>query len=96
MLVGKVTELKICYKWAKVKARSKAIRVMEDNTYKMYFYILNKLSRESWDKFKHHDDYDLVRGSHSPLGLLIILRKVHSLNKSSTNTIINKREEFQQ
>lgn len=64
----------------KVKARAKAIRAMEDNRSKMYAYILSKLSRESLDEFKHHHDYHLVRGSHSPLGVCIILREVHSLN----------------
>ena len=80
----------------KVKARAKAIRAMEDNRSKMYAYILSKLSRESLDEFKHHNDYDLVRGSHSPLGLWIILREFHILKTSSTKTIINKQEASQQ
>ena len=69
---------------------------MEENRSKMYAYIISKLSRESMIEFKHHTDYDLVKGSLSPLGLWIVLREVHSLNTSSTNTLINKREAFQQ
>ena len=57
-----------------VKARAKAIRMMEENRPKMYAYILSKLSRESMDEYKHHTDYDLIRGSLSPLGLWIVLR----------------------
>ena len=79
-----------------VKARAKTIRTMEDNRSKLYAYIISKLSRESLDEYKHHADYDLVKGSLSPLGLWIVLREVHSLNTSSTNTLINKREAFQQ
>ena len=79
-----------------IKARAKTIRMMEDNRSKMYAYMLSKISRESMDEYKHHEDYDLVKNSLSPLGLWIILREIHSLNTLSTNTLINKREAFQQ
>ena len=46
--------------FSKVKARAKAIRTMADDRSKLYAYILSKLSRESMDEFKHHENYDLV------------------------------------
>ena len=74
----------------KVKARPKTIRIMEDERSKLYAYIISKLIRESMDEYKQHADYDLVRDSLSPLGLWIILKEAHSLNTSSTNSLINK------
>ena len=90
---NKVTEMLY---FSKVKARAKVIRTMADDRSKLYAYILSKLSRESMDEFKHHEEYDLVSQALSPLGLWIILKEVHSLNSTSTNCIINKREAFQQ
>lgn len=69
---------------------------MEEDRSKLYAYIISKLNRESMDKFKHHPHYNLVQESLSPLGLLIFLKEIHSLNTPSTNTLINKREAFQQ
>ena len=54
---NKVTEMLY---FSEVKARAKAIRTMADDRSKLYAYILSKLSRESMDEYKHHDDYDLV------------------------------------
>ena len=82
--------------FSEVKARAKAIRTMADDHRKMYAYILSKLSRESMDEFNHRQMYGDVSEALSPLGLWMILKEVHSLNSTSTNAIINKREAFQQ
>ena len=69
---------------------------MADNRSKLYVYIISKLSRALMDEYKHHHEYALVSDDLSPLGLWIILKEIHILNTSSTNTLINKREAFQQ
>lgn len=79
-----------------VKARAKTIRTMEDNRSNIYAYMISKLIRESMDEYKHHVKYDLFREIMCPLGLWIILTEIHSLNTSSTNSLINKRYAFQQ
>ena len=56
-----------------VKARQKIVRQMKDDRTKMYAYILSKLSKESIDEFKHHKDYQMVKGDLSMLGLWVVL-----------------------
>lgn len=81
---------------SEVKVRTKAIRKMADNRRKLYAYIIRKLSRESMDEYTHHPEYPLISDKLSPLGLWIILKEIHSLNNTLTDTLVNKREAFQQ
>lgn len=62
---------------------------------KMYAYILSKLSKESMDEFKHHEDYQIVKGDLSVLGLWVVLREIHAINNSSNNLLILKKEAFE-
>ena len=78
-----------------VKARAKKVRQMREDRSKMYAYVLSKLSKESLDEFKHHEDYALVHDNLSLKGLWIVLREVHAANNSSTNLLILKHEAFQ-
>ena len=77
-----------------IKARQKVVRQMKDDRTKIYAYILSKLSKESIDEFKHHKDYQMVKGDLSVLGLWVVLREIHAINNSSTNLLILKREAF--
>ena len=73
------------------KARAKQIRAMEQDRTRMYSYILSKLSKESLDEYKHHEDYELVSTNLSVKGLWIILGEIHALNTSSSNQVVLKK-----
>ena len=76
------------------KARAKLIRSMEQDRSKMYSYIISKLSKESLDEYKHHQDYDLVSTHLSVKGLWVIFGGIHALNTSSSNQVVLKKEAF--
>ena len=78
-----------------VKARAKIIRQMKENRAKMYAYIISKLSKESLDEFKHHEDFELIKQNLSVLGLWVVLREIHAVNNSTTNLLILKKEAFE-
>ena len=79
---------------AKDKARKE--RAMVQDQPKMYAYILSKLSKESLDELKHHADYDTAHDEQSPKALWILLREIHATNTSTTNSLILKKEAFNQ
>ena len=78
-----------------IKARAKIIRQMKENRAKMYAYIILKLSKESLDEFKHHEDFELIKRNLSALGLWVMLREIHAVNNSTTNLLILKKEAFE-
>lgn len=78
-----------------IKARQKVVRQIKDDQAKMYAYIVSKLSKESMDEFKHHEDYQTVKGDLSVFGLWVVLREIHAINNSSTNLLILKKEAFE-
>ena len=60
----------------------------------MYSYIISKLSKESLDELKHHEDHDLISENLSLKGLWVVLGEIHALNISSGNQVVLKKEAF--
>ena len=79
---------------AKDKARRE--RAMLQDQPKMYAYILSKMSKESMDELKNHADYETAHVEQSPKVLWILLREIHATNTSTTNSLILKKEAFNQ
>ena len=79
-----------------IKVRAKCIHKMDKDISKIYNYTISKLIRKSIDEFKNHEDCDIFKRHLSLKGLWVVLREIHSLNSSSTNSLINKIEAFQQ
>ena len=79
---------------AKDKARRE--RAMLQDQPKMYAYILSKMSKESMDELKNHADYETAHSEQSPKALWILLREIHATNTSTTNSLILKKEAFNQ
>ena len=76
------------------KTRAKQIREMKVSRSKMYACIISKLSRESMDEIKHHEDYEMEQTNMSLKGLWIVLREIHASNTSTTSVLILKKEAF--
>ena len=74
------------------KARAKQLREMKADRSKMYAYIVSKLSKESMDELKHHEEYEMIQDAMSLKGIWIVLREINSSNTSSTNVLILKKE----
>jgi len=77
-----------------VKSRQREILNMKSKRASLYAYILSKISKESLDELKRHEDYETIVSKTDPLDLWKALTAIHQVSTKSKLDFMIKNQAF--
>lgn len=77
-----------------IKKRSEIVSKMMEDRPKLYAYIISKLSKESLDEVKQHQDYEQIDRDVDPLRLWMTIKSLHMVTTTSRVEGVVKRQAY--